>query len=154
MWAWQNFRAAEPGGNLYGLYFPALPSATAAHGPHPLGAAQSPPWSYHSAHRRPPGPGYKYPALGQPAAKSAVAVPVAAAAAAAAMVTTAAATAATAVTAAVEMTAAAAATVTAAVVTVAAAAAVTAVLAMMAVAVATLTAAVYIIRWGLPETSA
>ena len=78
--------------------------------------------SYPSAHRRPPGPGYKYPAPGQPAAKYAAAVHVAAAAAVA--VTTAAATGAAA--AAVAKMAAATATVAVAVVTVEAAALVTA----------------------------
>ena len=57
----------------YDLYPPALPSTTAAHAPHSLGAAQSLSWSCPSAHGRPPGPGHKYPAPGQHAAKSAAA---------------------------------------------------------------------------------
>ena len=44
-WEWGDSRAMELGGKAYGLYPPALPSATAAHAPHLLGAVQSPPWS-------------------------------------------------------------------------------------------------------------
>ena len=96
-----------------------------------LGAVQSSPWSYPSARRRPPGPGCKYPAPGQPAAKSVAAVPVDAATAAATV----------AAAAAVAKAAAAAAMVTAVVVTVVPAAA------AAAAAVVALTAAVQFVPY-------
>ena len=37
-----DYRGAEPGGKLYGLYLPALPSTTVAHAPHLLGAGLPP----------------------------------------------------------------------------------------------------------------
>ena len=117
----------------------------------PLGAAWSPPWSFPSAHRYPPGPGCNYPVPGQHALTSVAAVTVAAVTAVTTAVAAAAATAAAvtvAVAAAVTMTAAVTATVTAAAVAAAAAAAV---VTAVSTATAKTVAAAQTRLWGPPE---
>ena len=109
--------------------------------PQPLGAAWSPPWSFPSACRRPPGLGYNYPVPGQHAVKAVTAGTVAAATAAmtaAAAAAAAAAAVVTAVSAATARTVAAAAT---AAMTAAAAAATAAAVTMAVAAAVTMTAA-------------